>query len=239
VRAGAYELFAESVALHEPILPMCGPEDPLACVRGGGAPSLQELRIHQGTVWRWNRAVYDAAGGGHVRIELRALPSGPTVADMTANAAFLLGLTLGLAPQAKELLHRLTFGHARRNFYLAARHGLDAELLWPTPTSPSPQPFCARDLVQRLLPVAERGLLAGGVDAREVAERLEIIARRADRGVTGARWQRRALAAFEATRERPDALAAMFAQYRAEADRGRPVHEWSEVASGRGHQQLL
>jgi gamma-glutamyl:cysteine ligase YbdK (ATP-grasp superfamily) len=228
VRAGAYELFAESVALHEPILPMCGGEDPLACVRGGGAPSLQELRIHHGTVWRWNRAVYDGAGGGHLRIELRALPSGPTVADMTANAAFLLGLTLGLSPQARELVQRMTFGHARRNFYMAARHGLDAELLWPATTSPSPQPVPARDLVKRLLPLAERGLLAGGVDPSEANERLEIISRRVDRGVTGARWQRHALAAFEATSERREAIAAMFARYRAEADRGRPVHEWSD-----------
>ena len=39
---GAFELFAESVALHEPLLPMCGPEDPLACVRAGGVPSLHE-----------------------------------------------------------------------------------------------------------------------------------------------------------------------------------------------------
>jgi gamma-glutamyl:cysteine ligase YbdK (ATP-grasp superfamily) len=229
VRVGAHELFAESVAFHEPILPVCGREDPLACVRGGGVPSLQELRTHHGTVWRWNRAVYDAAGGGHVRIELRALPSGPTVADMTANAAFLLGLTLGLSPQAGDLVARMTFGQARRNFYMAARYGLDAALLWPTSSSPSPQPVPASDLVKRLLPLAERGLLSGGVDASEAADRLEIIARRVDRGVTGARWQRRALAAFEGTRERPDAIAAMFARYRAETDRGRPVHEWSDV----------
>ena len=92
VRRGALELFQEAVHLHDPLLPVCGPEDPLAVVRAGGVPSLAELRLHQGTIWRWNRAVYDGSGGGHVRIELRALPAGPTVTDMLANAAFLLGL---------------------------------------------------------------------------------------------------------------------------------------------------
>jgi hypothetical protein len=53
-------------------------------------PALEELRLHQGTVWRWNRAIYDPAEGGHLRIEMRALPAGPTVIDMLANAAFLL-----------------------------------------------------------------------------------------------------------------------------------------------------
>jgi hypothetical protein len=78
VRGGAHELFAESVALHVPLLPVCGDEDALACVRDGGVPRLEELRLHHGTVWRWNRAIYDPGAGGHLRIELRALPSGPT-----------------------------------------------------------------------------------------------------------------------------------------------------------------
>ncbi|MFT3764931.1 MAG: glutamate-cysteine ligase family protein [Minicystis sp.] len=228
VREGAFELFAEAVSLHAPLLPVCGPEDPLACCRAGGVPTLAELRLHLGTVWRWNRAVYDATGDGHVRIELRALPAGPTVADMTANAAFLLGLTLALTPEARALTYRMTFGQARRNFYLAARHGLDAELLWPTADAPSPRPVRAADLVEQLIPLSERGLVEAGVDPAEVTRLLDIVARRVQRGLTGARWQRRALAAEETRLPREEALAAMFARYRAEAGTGRPVHAWSE-----------
>jgi hypothetical protein len=98
-RSGPLELLEESVRLHEPVLPVVGPEQPLDRLdRGDGVPALEELRLHQGTVWRWNRAIYDPADGGHLRIEMRALPAGPTVTDMLANAAFLLGLTLALAP---------------------------------------------------------------------------------------------------------------------------------------------
>src|SRR6516225_1460829 len=87
LRGGALELFTESVRRYEPLLPFVSDADP------GETPGLAELRLHQGTVWRWNRAIYDPAAGGHLRIEMRALPAGPTVTDMLANAAFLIGLT--------------------------------------------------------------------------------------------------------------------------------------------------
>ena len=227
VRRGAHELFAESVALHEPLLPVIGPEDPLAIVRGGGVPGLHELRLHQGTVWRWNRAVYDDTAGGHLRIELRALPAGPSVEDMIANAAFLLGLVLGLAPESNALVTRMTFGQARRNFYEAAQRGLDAELLWPSETAPSPRLVPARELVLRLLPVARRGLVDAGMDAAEADSALTIIADRADQGMTGARWQRRTLEALRARQARDEALALLLERYLAASAAGHPVHGWA------------
>jgi gamma-glutamyl:cysteine ligase YbdK (ATP-grasp superfamily) len=229
-RGGALELFEEGVALHEPLLPVCGPEDPLACARAGGTPTLAELRTHHGTVWRWNRAIYDHHAGGHLRVEMRALPSGPTIVDMAANAAFLLGVTLALAPDARSLTSRMTFGHARRNFYCAARYGLEAELLWPSPTPPSPRPVHAADLVLRLLPVAERALVRAGVNASEAARMMEVIHQRARRGVTPAGWQRRAIASLAPRLGQAEAITEMFARYRAESATGRPVHEWSLVA---------
>lgn len=235
VRSGAYELFAESVAFHPPLLPVLGAEDPTHCVRGGGVPALAELRLHHGTVWRWNRAVYDHAEGGHLRIELRALPSGPTVVDMMANAAFFLGLTLGLAPRADELVTRLTFGHARRNFYEAAEHGLDAELLWPSDAPPSPVPRRAVELVPALLPIARLGLLDAGVVVDEADALLGVVAARVASRQTGAEWQRRMLRVLRGRRERRGlewtraenaCLAAMLERYVALSDTGQPVHTW-------------
>jgi hypothetical protein len=203
-----------------------GDETPRGAVAAGRVPALAELRLHHGTIWRWNRAVYDDADGGHLRIELRALPSGPTAVDMAANAAFAIGLTLALVPCKDDLLPRLTFGHARRNFYLAARRGLDAELLWPDDHAPSPRPRPAWELVQCLLPAARDALLGAGVDAGEADALLGVIASRVERRVTGARWQRATLARLEATRARGVALAAMLERYLAAAATGRPVHEW-------------
>jgi len=230
VREGAHELFAESVALHPPLLPVCGGEDALATVQAGGVPRLEELRLHHGTVWRWNRAIYDPADGGHLRIELRALPAGPTLADMLANAAFLLGLTLALRADAEWMLPAFPFEYAHRNFYRAAQQGLDATLLWPVREAPSPQPVRAGELIARLLPKAHAGLVAAGVEDAEAARWLAIVGARAASGRTGARWQRRALARLERGCSRDEALAALLARYRAEAARGRPVHEWPEPA---------
>lgn len=224
VRRGAFELFAQSVRLHEPLLPVLAAERPLEVVASGGMPQLSELRLHQGTVWRWNRAIYDASAGGHLRIELRALPAGPTVRDMMANAAFLLGLMLGLMPDVERMTQGLLFGHARRNFYEAARHGLDSELLWPVESVPSPQLLPALALIPDLLRVAERGLVEHGVDAAEAASLLSIVRARLAARRTGASWQRDAVAGV--ARLDPELLRRLLERYLELSASGRPVHEW-------------
>jgi gamma-glutamyl:cysteine ligase YbdK (ATP-grasp superfamily) len=225
-RQGPLELFAESVALYPPLLPVLGPESPLECLASGRLPRLDELRLHQGTVWSWNRAIYDPSGGGHVRIELRALPAGPTVVDMLANGALLLGLTLGLSEDVEALLPGLPFSCARGNFLRAAKEGLDAVLLWPERHPPSPRPVPAVDLMERLLPVARKGLVDAGVEAEEADALLSLINARLRARCTGARWQRKMLARLEAHMPRPDALGALLERYMALAASGRPVHEW-------------
>ncbi|MFN7135660.1 MAG: glutamate--cysteine ligase, partial [Myxococcales bacterium] len=189
VRDGALELFQESVQLFPALLPVLAPLSPLRELGDGAMPALEELRLHHGTVWRWNRAVYDPASGGHLRIELRALPAGPTLLDMLANAAMLLGLTLRLSADVDRLLPSMPFEHARRNFYAAARNGLDAELFWPAAQAPSPRAIPARELIQTLLPLAREGLIDAHVDPGEVDALLGIFAARVERGMTGARWQ--------------------------------------------------
>ncbi|HZI13446.1 MAG TPA: glutamate--cysteine ligase [Myxococcus sp.] len=227
VREGAYELFAEAVALHPPLLPVLSKESPLERAASGGLPELAELRLHQGTVWSWNRAIYDPKDSGHLRIELRSLPAGPTVVDMVANGAFLLGLTLGLAERVDALLPALPFLHACGNFLRASRQGLDAELMWPAEEAPSPRPVPVLELVPRLLPVARRGLVVlGGVDAAEADALLDVIERRVALRTSGARWQRRVLSRLEARQSREDALAAMLERYLLHAESGAPVHTW-------------
>ena len=219
LRGGALELFTESVRLHEPLLPAVG--DGTA----DRPPGLDELRLHQGTVWRWNRAIYDPAAGGHLRIEMRTLPAGPTVTDMLANAAFLIGLTLWLAGQDQRWTYALPFERADHGFYRAAQHGLAAELSWPA-GSDRVRTVRAADLVPELLPAARQGLLEAGVAAAEADGLLGVIGARAATGQTGAAWQRAALAAAERGRSRERALSAMLEAYLSRAGTGQPVHTW-------------
>jgi gamma-glutamyl:cysteine ligase YbdK (ATP-grasp superfamily) len=226
VTEGAYELFEQAIALHEVLLPLLCEEDPLACVKEGGMPRLEEVRLHQGTVWSWNRPIYDPAEGGHLRVEMRALPAGPTTVDMLANTAFLVGLTLGLAPRVDTLTGALPFEQARQNFYRAAQSGLDADITWPDGPGGGVQSECAERLIPRLLPIARSGLLEAGVETDEIDELLAVISERCARRKTGAAWQRRILSDLDARLERRRALAVMLERYLDHSESGEPVHTW-------------
>src|SRR5215470_19178552 len=226
LRGGPLELFTESIRRHQPLLPVLGHPGPVIGGTGGQAPPLDELRLHQGTVWRWNRAIYDPASGGHLRIEMRALPAGPTVIDMLANAAFLIGLSLWLAGQDPQWTYALPFERADHGFHRAAQHGLSARLRWPAEHKDQMRTLPAAKLVAELVPVARQGLRQAGVAATEADGLLEIVAARAASGRTGAAWQRATLAAAERRHDRQRALAVMLDCYLHCAATGLPVHTW-------------
>ena len=225
VRHGAYELFAESCHLYPVLIPICSEEEVMAVVHDGGVPMLDELRLHQGTIWNWNRPVYDSADGGHLRIEFRALPSGPTPVDMLASAAFLVGLTVGLSKTIESLLPAFPFRYADYNFYRAAQKSLDAELLWPLYDATSPGQILARDLCLKMMPVADEGLADIGVVDEERSTLLGIIRDRLDSNTTPAAWQRRTLAEF-GNDLRPEALRKLLEKYLLMVATGNPVTEW-------------
>lgn len=225
VRKGAYELFAESCHMYPILMPITSDADDMAVVRDGGIPELAELRLHQGTIWNWNRPVYDSADGGHLRIELRALPSGPTPVDMMASAAFLIGLTVGLSKSIEAMLPAFPFRYADFNFYRAAQSSLDADLLWPTLDETSPGEFKAIDLCKKFLPVADDGLAMIGVDVNERSRLLGLIGDRLESKTTPAAWQRRTLKGFS-NETRPDALRMLVEKYLSMVATGKPVTEW-------------
>jgi gamma-glutamyl:cysteine ligase YbdK (ATP-grasp superfamily) len=233
LRGGALELFTESVRLHQPLLPAPGDPGPPVGGPGRQAPPMDELRLHQGTVWRWNRAIYDPASGGHLRIEMRALPAGPTVIDMLANAAFLIGLSLWLAGQDPRWTYALPFERADHGFYRAAQHGLTAQLSWPADHRDQVRTVPAAKLIAELVPAARQGLLHAGVATAEADTLLEVISARAACGQTGAAWQRATLAAAERRYDRQRALAVMLDRYLQYAKTGLPVHTWPRASPAR------
>jgi len=226
VRRGAGELFQEVVRIYPPLLPICAAQSPAWEMAREQTPSLAELRLHQSTVWLWNRPIYDDADGGHLRIEMRTLPAGPTAIDMVANAAFLLGLAEGMRPRIDEILPAIPFNIAEYNFYRAAQHGLDAGLVWPEfgQSGCREQPVCA--IIEQLLPVASQGLAMIGVSVDESARYLGVIERRLQRRQTGAIWQRNMLARLKQKMPLDAALHQLlevFIDYSAE---NLPVAEW-------------
>ena len=180
---------------------------------------LAHLRLHNGTIWRWNRPLIGFAGDGspHCRIEHRVIAAGPSIVDVIANAALFLGLFEHLMRAEPGLEGRLPFGVARDNFYAAAHHGLHSRVGWTDGHSHRLDEL----LAGHLLAAAEQGLLAAGVPRADAAPWLDILRARVCSGQTGAAWQTAWVA-----RHGADFAALVDAYAACQAD-GCPVHEWS------------
>src|SRR3954451_19315151 len=181
-----FDLFEENVRYFPALLPIVEEEDPLETLEAGRTPRLQELRLHNGTVYRWNRPVYAVVRGRpHLRVENRVLPAGPTVVDIAANAAFYYGLVRVLVEAERPVWSQMSFSAAEENFHRGARDGLDAGLYWPG----LGEVPAAELVLRRLLPLAHEGLDSWGVAAADRDRLLGIIERRCVDGVNGASWQ--------------------------------------------------
>jgi gamma-glutamyl:cysteine ligase YbdK (ATP-grasp superfamily) len=223
---GIFELFDENVRYFPSLLPICEDEDPLAVLRAGDIPHLPELTLHNGTIYRWNRPVYEVARGRpHLRIENRVLPAGPTVVDSVANTAFYYGMLAGLANAPEPIWEAMSFEVAQENFFGSARFGLGAKLYWPKVGAEVP----VTELVLRhLLPIAHEGLRAWGVDADAIDRYLGVIEARTLAEQNGASWQ---IATYqrlldEELLDRPEATAELVRRYQRLSRAGAPVHTW-------------
>ena len=225
-RRGAAELFREVVRIYPPLLPVCAEQVQLDHRAEGTAPALSELRLHQSTVWLWNRPIYDDVGGGHLRIEMRTLPAGPSAVDMVANTAFLIGLAEGIRPHLEELLPALPFSQAGYNFYRAAQHGLDAKLLWPDLRQIGYREHSMCDLIERMLPVAREGLDAIGVGAAESERYIGVIEQRVRRRQTGASWQLHKMAQLQRKMPLYEAQHELLEIFMEHSAANLPVGEW-------------
>lgn len=203
------ECFRENCERFEPLLPMLSDEP---------AERLPHLRLHNGTIWRWNRPIvgFDPDGQPHLRLEHRPLPAGPSLVDMMANLSLALGLFAGLAEAAVPPESQLPFEAASQNFQLAARHGLEARLQGLGQTE-----ITAREWLQDLLPVARAGLDRLGVSPEVADAGLSVAGDRLRTRRTGAHWQIARLAL------RRGDLAALTLDYAQRQSTGEPVHTWS------------
>ncbi|MCW7947103.1 glutamate--cysteine ligase [Streptomyces hygroscopicus] len=226
----AYELFEENLRYFPALLPICDDEDPLRVLDEGGVPKLAELVLHNGTVYRWNRPVYGIADGvPHLRVENRVLPAGPTVADVLANTAFYYGVVRALADDARPVWTKLPFEAAAANFDAACRHGIEARLRWPRAGRHGGiVEVDAVDLVRdELLPLAEAGLDAWGVEPADRDYYLGVIEERCRLRVNGASWQAAAFhRALDQGLDRDAALATTTRRYSELMHVGEPVHTW-------------
>ena len=210
IRHSLLEVFLENLNGYPPLVPILFDDKP---------EELHHLRFHNGTLWRWNRPIigFNSQGKAHMRVEQRAMASGPSVVDIVANTAFATGLTQFFANSEKIPEESMTFTDCRNNFYEAARMGLAAEVRW----------FGKKQRLDQLilgdlLPKACSGLENFGVEKAEVDLYLrDIIKSRVLSGQNGANWQR----SFVELHGRD--FQALAKQYLANQNTGEPVHRWT------------
>ena len=144
----------------------------MAELAAGRVPNLNAWRLHNGTIWRWNRACYGLVDGKPgLRVEARYLPAGPTVIDEVANAAFFLGLMTSLPNEFGDVTRLMRFEDAKDNFFNAARYGLKSQIVWL-----DGEGYRARRLIlEQLLPLARRGLRNSGIIESDIERYLKVI----------------------------------------------------------------
>lgn len=224
-----FDLFEENVRYFPPLLPEI---KDFVEFSDADAPKLFELNLHNGTVWRWNRPIYDAGdNGAHIRVENRLLPAGPTPVDMVADAAFYYGLAEFLVGENRPVWSRMSFAEAEENFFACAKDGIRARVTWPKIGH-----IAVSDLViDVLIPQARRGLRRLNIDKDVIEEYMSIIEGRASGRANGATWQLRMLdhlapGSRPDSPERREGLKAMMDVYLENQASGRPVHTWDVPA---------
>jgi CBS domain-containing protein/gamma-glutamylcysteine synthetase len=217
------ELFREQIARFRPVIMDDADENASEVLARNEIPQLSALRMHNGTVWPWNRACYGVTNGrAHLRIENRVLPAGPTVLDEMANAAFFLGLMSALPGEYGDITKLMAFDDAKTNFFAAARHGLQAQLMWIGGKSYSASAL----ILDHLLPLARTGLEQKNVESEDIDRYLGVIEERVCCGQTGAQWMLNSLSRMDGEGTRDIRHCALTAQILEHQQTGLPGHSW-------------
>ena len=223
LRHSVIELLHDQIARFRPIMITQPDEDPMHVLARGEIPQLTALRLHNGTVWPWNRACYGITDGvPHLRIENRVLPAGPTLADEIANTALFIGLMLALPEEYGDIAQRMDFDDAKANLFAAARYGLNSQLKWIDGRSASASSLILSDL----LPLARQGLISVDVSQSDIDTYLGIVEERIKSGQTGAQWMLNSFAATDGSLPRDFRYRALTGAILEHQKKGEPVHTW-------------
>ncbi len=224
IKDSILDIYKDDIARFRVLLSADVSEDSLEKINNGETPKLMALNVHNSTVYRWNRACYGISGNGkpHLRIENRVLPAGPTVLDEMANAVFWLGAMIGMAMEVDDIRDHISFSDAKDNFGKAAKFGIDTKLTWFNDEKISP----TRLALDKLIPLARKGLESKNIDKKDIDKYLEVIEKRAVKHMNGARWQLKAYTKLKEKGTEDQALSTLTSAMISNQNKNLPVSEW-------------
>jgi len=218
------EIFKEDIVRNRIVLTTETEADPMGMIAQGQVPSLNALRLHNGTIYRWNRPCYGVKDNvAHLRIENRVIPSGPTVVDEMANAAFFFGMMAGMSKAYPDIRKKLRFEDVKTNFLAAARDGIRAQMNWF-----DDKYLPAQQLIEeQLLPLAREGLEEMHIDHGDIDRYLGVLRERVSLRRTGARWALESLENMQQKGTGDQRLRCLVSSMVKQQSSGSPISKWS------------
>jgi CBS domain-containing protein/gamma-glutamyl:cysteine ligase YbdK (ATP-grasp superfamily) len=217
------DIYKEDISRYRVMLSAEIQEEVEQLMKAGKAPQLMALNVHNSSVYRWNRPCYGVGNGKpHLRIENRIFPSGPTVIDEVANAAFWLGLLNGFEDEYPDITQELDFDDARMNFFAASKMGLDTKFVWT-----KDRKMTAVDLIKdELLPIAKHGLQKADINKSDIDTYLNVIEDRVESAQTGSYWVVKSYGNLIKQGNREQTLSAITNAMIKNQKKGEPAHKW-------------
>lgn len=175
-----YELFDDNLNKFDILLPEVSDDDP---------KKMGHLKLHNGTIWRWNRPIVgeNPDGTPHLRVEHRTPSAGPTLIDSVANAAFFTGLVEYFVNMETAPEYLLDFEDLRTNFYKASKQSFYCRPQWIDGKKHDMQEL----LLNVIYPEVKNALIRKGMDKDDISQFMDNnIYPRIKKGINGARWQK-------------------------------------------------
>ena len=224
IRDSILDIYKEDIVRYRVLLSSEITEDVFKKIESGEAPELMALKVHNSTVYRWNRPCYGIIDGiAHLRIENRILPSGPSTIDQVANAAFWLGLMNGYKDEINDVTALMDFDDAKSNFLAAAQQGLDTNMVWFGKKNISTVSL----ILDELLPVARKGLEKVKIHNKDIKKYLGVIEKRVSSGITGSQWMLTAFSKLGKRTTKDEVLTIITSSIIKHQGKNIPVHEWT------------
>ena len=187
-----------------------------ADVKEKRANELHHFNLHNGTIWRWIRPILgeDKDGKHTLRLELRVLPSGPTLIDTEANIWFFIGLIEGLVRSNIDI-RNIPFETLKDDFYSVAKTGLNSTFHEPV----NLQKVSLKEwILNEGLTLTRLGLASFGIENAETY--MDIIKERTSNEQNGATWQLQHYKQY-------NSIPKLMEEYMKNSEENIPVHRWS------------
>lgn len=207
--SSVFELFAENLSLPRVLEPELTSSD---------ARHFPYTRLHNSTIWRWNRLVLSLPeiNPPHLRLEHRVQSAGVSPSDITSQLAFFVGIIAYWKSHAVPPASLSTFKMLRERFYQCAKYGLVSKITFGQHKNKSIKTI----LLEELLPQAKAGLLKIGIPKEEANNYIEgILLPRISKGLTGASWQ-------VSKAQQLGSVRPMFDEYLIKQASFEPLHRW-------------